>query len=85
MKRIGQFYLDTKNQCLTNGQTATTLSAKAFQILDALSTKAGQLVTHDELLDAVWHETHVQPEVLKVYTSSNCGEPSAILLKRKNI
>ena len=67
MKRIGEFYLDAKNHCLRNGQVATTLSAKAVKILEILSTKAGQLVTHDELLDSVWHEIHVQPEVLKVY------------------
>jgi DNA-binding winged helix-turn-helix (wHTH) protein len=67
VRKIGQFRLDTRNQCVWNGQKAVTLSAKGFEVLDFLSSKPGQLVTHDELLDAVWPDTHVQPEVLKVY------------------
>ena len=38
-----------------------------FAVLRYLVEHAGRLVTHDELLNAVWPETYVQPEVLRRY------------------
>ncbi|HTR37560.1 MAG TPA: AAA family ATPase [Bryobacteraceae bacterium] len=64
------FRLDTVNQCLwrrgANGEDERVpLKPKPFAILRYLVDHAGRLVTQDELLDAVWPDTHVQPEVLK--------------------
>jgi DNA-binding winged helix-turn-helix (wHTH) protein len=42
-----------------------TLTPKAFDILRYLVENAGRLVTHNELLEALWPDVHVQPEVLK--------------------
>ncbi len=67
VRKIGEFRLDSANQCLWRGSTAVSLTSKAYSILDYLSKRPDQLVTHNELLDAVWNDTHVQPEVLKVY------------------
>jgi tetratricopeptide (TPR) repeat protein len=41
------------------------LTPKAFAVLRYLVEHAGRLVTQDELLEAVWPDTFVQPEVLK--------------------
>jgi DNA-binding response OmpR family regulator len=64
------FRLDPVNQCLwRNGEAGQDerllLTPKAFAVLRYLVEHAGRLVTQEELLDAVWPETFVQPEVLK--------------------
>ncbi len=65
-----QFRFDPENQCLwRRGESAederVLLTPKAFALLDYLLKHAGRLVTHDELLDALWARSYVQPEVLK--------------------
>jgi predicted ATPase/DNA-binding winged helix-turn-helix (wHTH) protein len=70
MKEFPPFRLDPANQCLwrrteTAEDERIRLTPKAFAVLQYLVEHAGRLVTHDELLEAVWRETYVQPEVLK--------------------
>ena len=60
------FYLDLANQCLWQDLHATKLRPKAFEVLSYLLGRPGQLVTKEELLDAVWPETFVGEAVLKV-------------------
>jgi len=69
MKQFPPFRLDTVNQCLwrhreSGGDERILLKPKAFAILLYLVDHAGRLVTQNELLDAVWPDTHVQPEAL---------------------
>jgi predicted ATPase/DNA-binding winged helix-turn-helix (wHTH) protein len=64
------FRLDTVNQCLWRRREGRDderirLRPKAFAVLRYLVDHAGRLVTHDELLNALWPDTFVQPEVLK--------------------
>jgi DNA-binding winged helix-turn-helix (wHTH) protein len=64
------FRLDLVNQCLWRRSEGAEerrilLAPKAFAMLGYLVDHAGRLVTQEELLDALWPETHVQPEVLK--------------------
>ncbi len=64
------FRLDTANQCLWRRGDAgdderVMLTPKAFAVLRYLVEHAGRLVTQDELLQNVWPNTFVQPEVLK--------------------
>src|SRR5262245_24045751 len=61
------FRLDVLNQCLWRGDTRVSLMPKPFAVLRYLVEHAGQLVTHDELLAAIWPDTYVQPEVLRRY------------------
>jgi len=70
MKEFPPFRLDTVNQCLwrrkDNGEEERILlRPKPFAVLRCLVDHAGRLVTQNELLDAVWSDTHVQPDVLK--------------------
>jgi len=70
MKEFPPFRLDTVNQCLwrraeTGPDEPISLTPKAFAVLCYLVEHAGRLVTQDELLDAVWPDTFIQPEVLK--------------------
>ena len=69
-KEFPPFRLDSVNQCLWRrgdgcADERILLKPKSFAVLRYLVDHAGRLVTQDELLDAVWPDTHVQPEVLK--------------------
>jgi len=70
MKEFPPFRLDTVNQCLwrhrDNGDDdRIRLTPKAFGVLRYLVEHAGRLVTQNELLEALWPDTFVQPEVIK--------------------
>ena len=60
------FYLDLANECLWQGSQAIKLRPKAYAVLAYLLSRPGQLVTKEELLNAVWPETFVGEAVLKV-------------------
>jgi DNA-binding winged helix-turn-helix (wHTH) protein len=70
MKEFNPFRLDTVNQCLWRrgdgeDDERILLTPKAFAVLRHLVEHAGRLVTQGELIEAVWPDTFVQPEVLK--------------------
>jgi DNA-binding response OmpR family regulator len=52
--RIGDVFLNFKKYEATKGDTAMSLSPKEFGILGYLASRAGEVVTRDELLDEVW-------------------------------
>ena len=63
---FASFRLDPVNACLWNGARIVTLRPKTFRVLQYLLEHAGQLVTKEELLQAVWLETAASDAVLKV-------------------
>jgi DNA-binding winged helix-turn-helix (wHTH) protein/tetratricopeptide (TPR) repeat protein len=70
MKEFPPFRLDTVNQCLwrrreSHDDERISLTPRAFGVLRYLVEHSGRLITHDELLNALWPDTFVQPEVLK--------------------
>src|SRR5215813_4867372 len=67
-KRIvfDRFSLDLVNECLWKGSEEIKIRPKAFAVLNYLVNRSGQLVTKEELLNAVWPETFVGDAVLKV-------------------
>jgi DNA-binding winged helix-turn-helix (wHTH) protein len=65
--RVDAFRLDTENEYLWRGDVPVELAPKAFAVLRYLVEHPGRLVTHRELLEALWPETYVQPEILKTY------------------
>src|SRR6185369_12610905 len=60
------YSLDLTNECLWEGSQPIKLRPKAFAVLEYLLARPGQLVTKEELLDAVWPGTFVGEAVLKV-------------------
>ena len=68
-KEFPPFRLDMVNECLWHRRDGSEqricLTPKAFAILRYLVEHAGRLVTQTEMLEAVWPDTFVQPEVLK--------------------
>src|ERR1051325_9284054 len=70
MKEFFPFRLDPVNQCLWrhsgSGQPERILlTPSEFGVLDLLVAHAGQLVTHRQLLDAVWPQTAIEPQAVK--------------------
>jgi DNA-binding winged helix-turn-helix (wHTH) protein len=69
MKEFPPFRFDTANQCLwrshdTGEDERVLLAPKAFGVLQYLVEHANRLVTHSELIEALWPDTFVQPAVL---------------------
>jgi len=67
MKHFQSFRLDTMNHCLWSGEKRVRIPPKAFDVLRYLVENPGRLVTQDELLEALWTETYVNPEILRKY------------------
>jgi DNA-binding winged helix-turn-helix (wHTH) protein/tetratricopeptide (TPR) repeat protein len=67
MKIFGSFRLDPANQCLWRGERRVPLTPKAFDVLRYLVDHPARLVTQDEILEALWPETYVNPELIKKY------------------
>jgi predicted ATPase len=70
MKEFPPFRLDVLNQCLwrigqKESEERILVTPKAFAVLEYLVERAGQLVTHEELLDGVWPDRMVEPQAVK--------------------
>ncbi|TKC80193.1 hypothetical protein FAZ69_29505 [Trinickia terrae] len=66
------FRLDRVNRCVwectpDGASRKLTLTPRAYDMLQYLIEHAGRLITHDEFLNALWQNVHVQPEVLKAH------------------
>jgi DNA-binding winged helix-turn-helix (wHTH) protein len=69
-KEFLHFRLDEINECLwrrgdSGDDERVLLTPRAFGVLRYLVQHAGRLVRQSELLDALWPQSYVQPEVLK--------------------
>ena len=62
MKVFEPFRLDTVNLCLWRAEARLPLTPKAFDVLRYLVERADRLVTQEEILEALWPETYVNPE-----------------------
>jgi TolB-like protein/DNA-binding winged helix-turn-helix (wHTH) protein/Flp pilus assembly protein TadD len=67
MKSFKAFRLDTANHTLWREGGRVPIAPKVFDVLAYLIEHAGQVVTQDEILEALWPETYVNPEVLRKY------------------
>ena len=79
------FRLDAINHCVWRDGERVPLRPKTFDVLHYLVEHPGRLVTSDELLEALWEETYVNPEVVRNYIKQirkalgdSPGEPTFI-------
>lgn len=63
------FQLDLAAGRLACGSEPIELAPKAFGVLQFLAERPGQLVSKEQLLDAIWPDVHVGDNVLKVTIS----------------
>jgi DNA-binding winged helix-turn-helix (wHTH) protein len=66
VKYFGSFRLDPDRGTLLDAGRPVRLTRKAAALLHCLIQHAPVCVGHDEILAAVWPETHVQPDNIKV-------------------
>ena len=57
-------WIDWPNECVRRGGKSMRLTPKAYTVLRTLAGQAGQLVTKEDLLQAVWPEAVVSEAVL---------------------
>jgi predicted ATPase/DNA-binding winged helix-turn-helix (wHTH) protein len=62
--RCGDCELDAANRVFRRGGTAHTLEPKVFAVLTQLIMRPGELLTREQLLDAVWGHRYVTPSTL---------------------
>ena len=62
--RCGDFHLDPANRKFTRRGADIPLEPKTLAVLVRLVSRAGTLVTRDEILDAVWGHRHITPSAL---------------------
>jgi len=62
--RCGDFHLDPANRRFTRGSVEIALEPRTLAVLVQLVSRAGALVTRNEILDAVWGHRHVTPSAL---------------------
>lgn len=67
MKVFEPFRLDTLNHCLWRAKERVPLTPKAFDVLRYLVDHRDRLVAQDEILEALWPETYVNPEGIRKY------------------
>jgi TolB-like protein/DNA-binding winged helix-turn-helix (wHTH) protein/Flp pilus assembly protein TadD len=67
MKSFKMFRLDSANHILWRNGNRVPIAPKGFDVLAYLVDHAGQVVTQGEILEALWPETYVNPEVLRKY------------------
>ena len=67
LRAEGDVSYDPAVQAIWKAGHPVTLTPKAAAVLTCLIENAGNLVSHEQLLDHVWPETFVQPEAIKVY------------------
>ncbi|OLB77816.1 MAG: DNA-binding response regulator [Actinobacteria bacterium 13_2_20CM_2_71_6] len=71
----GDLTLDPARRRVARGQVEVELSAREFEILALLMTRAGQCVTRYQILDEVWDgETDLRSNVIDVYIANLRGK-----------
>jgi DNA-binding winged helix-turn-helix (wHTH) protein len=68
--QFGEFTLETSERRLIRNGGNIVLPPKTYDVLAALVSRAGELVTKRELLDAVWPEAFVEEGILAVHVST---------------
>src|ERR1700733_3411128 len=69
MYGFGEFTLDPRRRILVRGDSAISLTPKAFDVLFFLLQNPNRLVSKEELLRAVWGDTFVEDGNLTQYIS----------------
>jgi TolB-like protein/DNA-binding winged helix-turn-helix (wHTH) protein/Tfp pilus assembly protein PilF len=67
MKFFHPFRLDPANHCLWREDERVSIPPKVYDVLRYLVENPGRLVTQDELLEKLWPDTYVNPEVIRKY------------------
>jgi TolB-like protein/DNA-binding winged helix-turn-helix (wHTH) protein/Tfp pilus assembly protein PilF len=67
MKSFQAFRLDTANQCLWRDENRVAIPPKVYDVLRYLVENPNRLVSQDEILEKLWSESYVNPELIRKY------------------
>jgi predicted ATPase/DNA-binding winged helix-turn-helix (wHTH) protein len=70
MIEIGRFQIDLEMRTLRRNGEVVHIGSRAFDILAVVASAGGQLVTKDELMNAVWPNTVVEENNIQVHLSA---------------
>ncbi len=78
------FEMDTQSRSLKRRNKEVRIGSRAFDMLAALTTKHGQILSKAELMEAAWPDTHVEESSLRVNIVSlrkvlDRGNPSSMI------
>ncbi len=76
---FANFNLDVKHRVLRRGGEIVPLPLKAVELLIVLLENRGEVVSKNDLLEAVWQETFVEESVLSNKVSAHSNIFSEIL------
>ena len=62
--RVGEFFIEPQLNTITRDHQSTRLEPKVMQLLQRLSDTAGEVVSKEQLMQAVWTDTIVTDDVL---------------------
>ncbi len=62
---VNNYFIDVTRNQIQHQQQATQLPPKALKVLEVLASRAGEVVSHDELMDLVWQQSVVGPNTLQ--------------------
>ena len=62
---VNNYFIDVSRNQIQHQQQATQLPPKALKVLEVLASRAGEVVSHDELMDIVWENSVVGPNTLQ--------------------
>src|SRR5215510_11453431 len=62
--RVGEFFIEPQLNTITRNDQSTRLEPKVMQVLQRLSYTAGEVVSKEQLMQAVWTDTIVTDDVL---------------------
>ena len=85
--RFGPFAMDTEERALSRNGAPVILRGQPYQILEVLLTRAGRLVTRDEIREALWpgdtyvdfeHGLNTSVKKLRMVLGDSAQQPSYI-------
>lgn len=62
---VNNYFIDVTRNQIQHQQQATQLPPKALKVLEVLASRAGEVVSHDELMELVWSQSVVGPNTLQ--------------------
>lgn len=62
---VNNYFIDVNRNQIQHQQQATSIPPKALKVLEVLAAHAGELVSHETLMDIVWENSVVGPNTLQ--------------------
>ncbi|MCF6459224.1 winged helix-turn-helix domain-containing protein [Pseudoalteromonas sp. MMG024] len=62
---VNNYFIDVSRNQIEHQQQATPIPPKALKVLEVLASRAGEVVSHEELMDIVWENSVVGPNTLQ--------------------